>query len=128
MKKITYLLIAFLATTGMACTKTEEVVCSEEFRLITVGVTDAQGAPVLGATTYTIRQSDGDTIKIGFNQPNNGNYIVLTDNQKLLVKQEGEKFKFVVSKGTKSVSGVYKIQTDFCHIEYVSGPDNLILR
>ncbi len=130
MKNPIYLTLSLAAVLliGASCNKIEKVTCSAEFRTVTVGVIDDMGAPVIGATVITTRQSNGDTIKLGVAQPFTGDYVVLTDNQKLNVKPDGENFKFLVRKDNKVVSGIFRIKSDYCHIYYISGPDQLILR
>lgn len=121
------LLLAVL-TLFSACTKTEKVNCTTSFNMVSVALKDEKGFPVPDATVYTIRQSNGDTLNLGIQQPRTGDYIIISDNQKMVVSQQGENFKFLARKGNLFVSAIYKVRSDLCHVIYVSGPDELILK
>ncbi|MES2627907.1 MAG: hypothetical protein V4616_02965 [Bacteroidota bacterium] len=128
MKKTIYLAFLGLLLTTIGCNKTEKVSCSDEFVTIKAGVVDATGKPVLGANVFTIRQSNGDTIRRGTTIPGTVEYAVLTDNEKSKVNPQGENFRFVVRKDNKFVTGIYRIKTNYCHLVYVSGPTSLTLK
>jgi hypothetical protein len=93
-------------------------VCTDEFRFIALTVS----GPSL-TDFYTVRTSTLDTIRVnGDDIVFNDSYVVLTDLQRAMLEGRQEEFRFIGIRGdTISVSEVYLIRADRCHIEKVSG-------
>ena len=108
----------------ISCTKDEEVICTMEYRYISI---DVKGGIL--DDFYTIRKYTGDTIR---NEKDNiigsNSYIILSDNYQNKIKNKEEIFIF---KGyiTDSlvVNEQYVIKADECHINYVSGKKEINL-
>lgn len=108
----------------ISCTKDEEVICTMEYRYISI---DVKGGIL--DDFYTIRKYTGDTIR---NEKDNiigsNSYIILSDNYQNKIKNKEEIFIF---KGyiTDSlvVNEQYVIKADECHINYVSGKKGINL-
>ena len=125
MKKFSlHIIIFFTILFFISCAKEEEVICTMEWRYISI---DVKGGVL--DNFYTIRKYTGDTIRyekdniIGSNS-----YIILSDNYQNKIKNKEEIFIF---KGyiTDSlvVNEQYVIKADECHINYVSGKKEINL-
>lgn len=125
MKAVSFFIILFVSILIIiSCTKDEEVICTEEYRYISI---DVKGGIL--DDFYTIRKYTGDTIR--YEKDNlNGNYtyIILSDNYQNKIKNKEEIFIF---KGyiTDSlvVNEQYIVKADECHINYVSGKKEINL-
>ena len=108
----------------ISCAKEEEVICTMEYRYISI---DVKGGIL--DDFYTIRKYTGDTIRNEKdNIIGNNSYIILSDNYQNKIKNKEEIFIF---KGyiTDSlvVNEQYVIKADECHIDYVSGKKEINL-
>ena len=119
-----FILIVVSILIIISCTKDEEVICSMEYRYISI---DVKGGIL--DDFYTIRKYTGDTIR--YEKDNiigNNSYIILSDNYQNKIKNKEEIFIF---KGyiTDSlvVNEQYVIKADECHINYVSGKKEINL-
>ena len=119
-----FILIVVSILIIISCTKDEEVICSMEYRYISI---DVKGGIL--DDFYTIRKYTGDTIRNEKdNIIGNNSYIILSDNYQNKIKNKEEIFIF---KGyiTDSlvVNEQYVIKADECHINYVSGKKEINL-
>ena len=119
-----FILIVVSILIIISCTKDEEVICTMEYRYISI---DVKGGIL--DDFYTIRKYTGDTIR--YEKDNiigNNSYIILSDNYQNKIKNKEEIFIF---KGyiTDSlvVNEQYVIKADECHINYVSGKNEINL-
>ena len=119
-----FILIVVSILILISCTKDEEVICTMEYRYISI---DVKGGIL--DDFYTIRKYTGDTIR--YEKDNilgNNSYIILSDNYQNKIKNKEEIFIF---KGyiTDSlvVNEQYVIKADECHIDYVSGKKEINL-
>ena len=125
MKKFSlHIIIFFTILFFISCAKEEEVICTMEWRYISI---DVKGCVL--DDFYTIRKYTGDTIR--YEKDNilgNNSYIILSDNYQNKIKNREEIFIF---KGyiTDSlvVNEQYVIKADECHINYVSGKKEINL-
>ena len=113
-----FILIVVSVLILISCTKDEEVICTMEYRYISI---DVKGGIL--DDFYTIRKYTGDTIRNEKdNIIGNNSYIILSDNYQNKIKNKEEIFIF---KGyiTDSlvVNEQFIIKADECHIDYVSG-------
>ena len=119
-----FILIVVSILIIISCTKDEEVICTMEYRYISI---DVKGGIL--DDFYTIRKYTGDTIR---NEKDNiigsNSYIILSDNYQNKIKNKEEIFIF---KGyiTDSlvVNEQFIIKADECHINYVSGKKEINL-
>ena len=119
-----FILIVVSVLILISCTKDEEVICTMEYRYISI---DVKGGIL--DDFYTIRKYTGDTIR--YEKDNiigNNSYIILSDNYQNKIKNKEEIFIF---KGyiTDSlvVNEQFIIKADECHIDYVSGKKEINL-
>jgi len=125
MKKFSlHIIIFFTILFFISCAKEEEVICTMEWRYISI---DVKGGVL--DNFYTIRKYTGDTIR--YEKDNilgNNSYIILSDNYQNKIKNKEDVFIF---KGyiTDSlvVNEQYIIKADECHINYVSGKKEINL-
>lgn len=126
--------LATMVLSAASCDKrTDEVpdcsavLCTMEFRSISVKVTDNNNAPVVLDDHYTENVSTGAIIR-----PENGTtvgtYVVYSDaGLKTLINQTAT-FRFVGMKnGNVVVDERYTISGDCCHINKVSGKDTIVI-
>ena len=119
-----FILIVVSILILISCTKDEEVICTMEYRYISI---DVKGGIL--DDFYTIRKYTGDTIRNEKdNIIGNNSYIILSDNYQNKIKNKEEIFIF---KGyiTDSlvVNEQFIIKADECHIDYVSGKKEINL-
>lgn len=119
-----FILIVVSILIIISCTKDEEVICTMEYRYISI---DVKGGIL--DDFYTIRKYTGDTIRNEKdNIIGNNSYIILSDNYQNKIKNKEEIFIF---KGyiTDSlvVNEQFIIKADECHIDYVSGKKEINL-
>ncbi len=119
-----FILIVVSILIVSSCTKEEEVICTMEWRYISI---DVKGGVL--DDFYTIRKYTGDTIR--YEKDNiigNNSYIILSDNYQNKIKNKEEIFIF---KGyiidSLVVNEQYVIKADECHINYVSGKKEINL-
>lgn len=109
----------------LACSKDEEVNCTLEFRFV--------GLTVKGDSLheyYTIRNATSDTLR--FNQcnsfPEERWYLILDDTFSDELRNSQEDFRFVgLINDTIAVDEAYVISADECHINRVSGENEITL-
>ena len=120
--------ISLLLLAGCIETKKSDnqIMCTEEFRTVSLVILDKNGDPVLNGQTCTL-DIHGDTVlknQIGFFP---GSYIVLTDNEKNKVGlgSGSDPFQFFFKTDSLEASVLFKINRDACHINKVSGSDTI---
>ncbi len=103
----------------------ENVICTEEFRAVTIQVIDSLDRPVLLDSFLTIDLLT--SLPIAVNSTTlDGSYPVITDSEIELLKFSGTPLRFL-----GYLNNVLKVQEDFlvgrdcCHIDYLSG--NLVV-
>lgn len=126
MKKIVALTIAAATICG-GCSDDRDVVCTEEFRMITLQVQDPDRKPVLLDSFFTVRAGNGE--RIASTQQIPGYYTVLDDNYQPRLKRERDNFIFHGFRGgLKVVEETYSVSADNCHITKLSGKDSVMIQ
>jgi hypothetical protein len=128
MKKI---LLLFSLLFLFACSDRGKI-CTEEFRMISVEITDTVNEPIEIDNYYLIKVESGDTV---FTKDNpavgndiSGELIIFTDNQMAYTDEEGKEFRLNCYKDqTNIVQENYQIRHDGCHVELVSGKTRIRL-
>jgi|GEM_PF-813070 len=103
----------------------DEIICSDEFRIVGVTVTGGELQDF-----YTVRSSTNDTIRYSDNQdyPMGRWYPVLDDSYQILLEGIEDDFYFVgILDGVKVINQHFIIGADRCHIYKLSGPREIIL-
>jgi len=126
----------FISLILYSCTDTNDgLVCTEEFRMLTITVNYSDQLPVLLTDYYTLKTSTGEKIDfkpeneyIDSMYTNNGTYVLFTDDKMSKVSRSGTEFQFKGFIDTiLMVNKTFIIRNDGCHIELVSGNPNIIL-
>lgn len=111
----------FVVMLSFQCKK--DSACTMEFRIVSI--------QVIGESLddfYTIRNSNGDTLRYENFAPDQNTYTVLDDNFHVYLKNAIENFTFIgVIGGQKVVEESFVIKGDNCHFEKVSGPGSVII-
>lgn len=120
------LLFWVLALVMIACSgndKSDEVNCTEEFRMIGVTVTGGQLTDF-----YTIRAATNDIIRFTDNQgyPLGSWYPVLDDSYQPILEGKQEDFYFIGRIGDSTLfEKHFIIGADQCHISKILGPEKI---
>lgn len=130
MNSIRLFIFAWVMLLLSSCTtETEDCICSEEFRTITVLVINQSNKPVEGLTT-TVTNEKGIIYNLPDISPLPGYYLVMSDSYVGDFSTAAKKILFAGITDSGSVHGEYFINTDRCkcHIQKISGPDTLVLK
>lgn len=106
--------------------------CTFDLRSVTVHVVDERGNPVQLDGVRTIRSSTKKEIRnqvIGAENYRQGYYTVLSDSELREVSACGELYAFEgFRNGKKVLSGKFQVKSDCCHVEKLSGPEQIVLK
>jgi hypothetical protein len=106
-------------TTKQACDP--GIMCTMDFRSVSVQVRDASGGPVRLDSAYTLRKKTGQQIRHE-HHPAADSYTVLDDGFQKTLANRQETFLFTGFRdGRKVVEEPFVISADCCHIGKVSG-------
>jgi hypothetical protein len=129
MKLFLVVFIALLFLAGCKEYNKIDCLCTQEFRMITVEITDSLNRPLTNLQTRTINMY-GKTIiplykKLDF-QPNL--YVIADDSNLNSLTTLPTAFVFIVTDSVKSNSYNYVLNTDDCkcHINKIEGPQKII--
>ncbi len=121
--------VLILLLLSSCTTEMEDCICTEEFRVISVLITDGSGDPIEGLTA-TITDEKGKHYILPDSAPLSGYYIVMSDKYVQDFSTSAKKILFTAASDSGSVNGEYFINTDRCkcHIQKISGPDTLVFK
>ncbi len=132
MKKI--LLTASLLPGMIACHNTnscEKVMCTADFRMITVQLQDSSGNPFVADKIISINNTNQilhtDTgMLLG-----DGRYYTIADDSHLKLLQQDTSYRSIIMKVIKNndtlASASYTIAADCCHVSKVAGKDTIVI-
>lgn len=146
MKNLVLAAIAIISM-GLSCSKSgtetgkdveadcpEDVMCTEEFRSIMVEVKNKKGESYELDSYQTIKLPEGEKLILDsdIGQDSvfraNGQYPVLTDGERKLVRQKGTEIQFTGSRnGKEVVKQTFIIGHDCCHIILMSGDTKIVI-
>lgn len=122
---------ALVAGLGLAaCDTSNGIVCTAEFRALTVTLRDSAGQPVLDAATVTTVPHTGDTLPITWlGTPVGGTYVYVDDGAKPGIRELGDSLRVDVdrSAGTDFSIAYFVDVPSGCHVRKVTGPDTLVV-
>lgn len=127
MKYLKLLPLAALFLFSFQCNKENigncaDVICTMDFRAVSITVTDKDGNSVQLDEAYTIRQGSGAVINNSQPPNENGVYNVLTDNYREELQNQQDYFTFIGKlAGEEVVKESFLISADCCHINYLEG-------
>lgn len=133
MKKLLGFLL-ILGTLLISCSEKldcEDMVCTKEFRMITVKFVDANGNPQIVKGFTSINKRTGEVLTPNNDTVNQGIYVVASDSDILKLSEKGDN---VLVSATDSKTNV-KLQVEYliagglcsCHVTKISGPDTVKL-
>ena len=129
MKKLYFALLLGTISLFSSCGKCDDdqVVCTEEFRRITLSVDNSTQLPVSLDEAYTLRGNS--TQKLFFEQsPDDGNYVVLDDSYHSELINAEDDFRFIGVKNNQVVvDQTFRIAGDNCHVFKKTGPDTILI-
>ena len=111
------------APSAKVCPCPKDIMCTEDFRFVTLRINDASGKPVLLDRYETVRASNNTVLARADNTTMDaGTYVIASDGEKESISTCGEKFFFRGYKGGKKVvDEPYTLRNDCCHVERQSG-------
>ncbi len=120
-----------IAALGLAaCDTSNGVVCTLEFRALTVTLLDSAGQPVLDAATVTTLPRTGDTLAITWlGTPVGGTYVYVDDGAINTIRELGDSLRVDVdrSAGTDFAIAYFVDVPSGCHVNKVTGPDTMVV-
>ncbi|HKB85397.1 MAG TPA: hypothetical protein VKD08_04455 [Ignavibacteriaceae bacterium] len=121
--------VLVLLLLSSCATETEDCICTDEFRVITVLIINETGSPVEGLQT-TVRDEKGKSYNPEEGTLYAGYYSIMTDKYVTDFTTDSKKIYFTASSDSMNVNGEYFINTDRCrcHINKISGPDTLVIK
>ncbi|OFX27576.1 MAG: hypothetical protein A2041_11935 [Bacteroidetes bacterium GWA2_31_9b] len=119
----------------LSCNTDNSIICTEEYRMLTVFLSDTSDNPVILTSNYTEKTSTDEIIYFieednYFDSINrvNGIYILFTDGKMSMTTKSGTEFRF---KGfidsVLVVNEPYIIKNDGCHVLLESGNTEIII-
>jgi hypothetical protein len=105
--------------------------CTMEFRLLTVRVADASGAPVRDANIVVRREKTGDVVVRSGPPASGDDYFLFDDNSMPATEPDGDWFVIEATSGGKSGSirqRLGRTQPCSCHVERKEGPGTVVIR
>lgn len=131
MKLFSVVFIALLFLAG--CKEYNEIdcLCTQEFRMITVEITDSLNRPLTDLQTRTIDIFGKTIIPLSKKLDYKPNLYVIADDSNLnSLTTLPTTFVFIVTDSVKSNSYTYVLSTDDCkcHINQIDGPNKIIFQ
>lgn len=107
-----------------------DVICTMEFRSLSVQFKDASGKPVAVKDYTAIIKRTGETTTTTSENNNNGNYLVVSDSDTKKLSEAGDTIEVSatnpLTNQRKTVQFVVKGGKCACHIEKISGPEEVV--
>jgi hypothetical protein len=131
--------IAFILIIGpilfFSCKRNKEVICTMEYRMLTVTVKDSASKPVHLSQYYVKKTSTGEIIDFSREEPYldsinriNGIYILFSDGKMGMTSETGTEFELHgISGTTEKVNEKYSIGNDQCHVQMISGKTAIVI-
>ena len=120
----------------VSCDKSQpDVVCTTEFRMLTVSIKDTASNPVLLSNYFVKKTSSGEIIDFSKEDPYQdsinriqGIYIIFTDGKMEMTSKNGTGFEFHGILGTTEIiNEQYLFGHDECHVTLLSGKPEIII-
>lgn len=137
MKNSAVLFLSAIISVATACTDLgdDTVMCTEDYRMLTVTVSDPNGAPFLLDSSFVKKTATGEVIRFEAEDPYmdsvlrlEGRYLLMTDGKMGLTSGTGTEFTFHGFKsGMGLISESYVIANDRCHVLKLSGRDTVVV-
>lgn len=128
-----YLFSVFLVFFVTSCedSPVNSPLCTAEFVMINLKITDASGQPVNNATVHVIHANSGDTLQVCENyeclEGDMGNYTIFHDGLMEKVSFEGEPFTVNGNTEQDSFREDFVFARNKCHVYKKSGPEIIMV-
>jgi hypothetical protein len=112
-----------------SCKNDNGVMCTQEYRMLTISVKDSSSNPVLLTSSYIKKTSTGEILEFPDSTlRSQGMYVVCSDGNMQMTSGTGTEFEFygILNKAI-IVDEKYIIGNDQCHVHMISGKTNIIL-
>ena len=133
MKKIIglFLVLGFLMLSCSDSVECADIVCTKEFRTVSLRFVDANGNPQIVKDFTVVNKRTGEIMTAINDMASQGLYVVASDADLLKLSEKGDNVQITAINSKTNV----KVQADFvisgglcaCHINKISGPDTLEL-
>lgn len=116
------------------CSCPENLICTEEYRTISLEIRDASGKAVSLDDYYTTKISNGEKIELKEEGRDSiarsvGFYPVLEDKNMQIVDKCGEQFEFIgIKNDVTVVKEILTVKNNCCHIELIKGKTKVVLQ
>jgi hypothetical protein len=105
----------------------DPVVCTMEYRTISVEVVDDAGNPVGGLTPTVRNLRTGEVLPFDEGAfGGEGHYLVATDAHRERLSEEGDRLLFNAAGGGRVAEAEFVVAADPCHVQKVSGPERIV--
>lgn len=101
-----------------------KIICTHEFRSITIKITDSQNSPVALDYYYSFNKSSGQIYKLE-GDPSAGIYTILTDAEMGNILQKGSKIIFTGTKNGEKLTETFVIGHNCCHLVKLKGESKI---
>jgi hypothetical protein len=118
----------------LSCKQSHEVMCTMEYRMLTVSIKDSAAQPVILGSYFLKNTATSEVLDLSSQDPFadsinriGGRYFICNDGMMGMVSTSGTAFEFHGMQGSKEVvNEPYIIGKDECHIRLVSGKTEII--
>jgi hypothetical protein len=126
-----FLVLGFLMLSCSDSVECEDIVCTKEFRTVSIRFVDANGNPQIVKDFTVINKRTGEIMTAINDMASQGLYVVASDADLLKLSEKGDNVQITAINSKTNV----KVQADFvisgglcaCHINKISGPDTIQL-
>ncbi len=117
------------ANTANSCPCPKDIMCTEDFRFVTLTVADETRKPIVLDRYETVRASNNAVLARKDNTTMGaGTYVVASDGEREGISACGEIFFFRGYRGGKKViEEEFTLRNDCCHVERQSGRTEVVL-
>lgn len=102
----------------------EEIICTHEFRSITLKITDSNNSPVALDYYYSFNKSSGQIYKLK-GDTSAGIYTILTDAEMGNILQKGSEIIFSGTKNGEKLTERFLIGHNCCHLVKLEGENEV---
>ncbi len=114
-----------------SCRSDKGVMCTQEYRMLTITVKDTASKPVILSTYFVKKTTTGEIIDYSREDSIyriQGIYFICTDGKMGMTSKEGTEFEFHGILGTTEVvNEKYLIGNDACHVKMLSGKTEIVI-
>lgn len=126
-----FLVLGFLMLSCSDSVECADIVCTKEFRTVSIWFVDANGNPQIVKEFTVVNKRTGEIMTAINDMASQGLYVVASDADLLKLSEKGDNVQITAINSKTNV----KVQADFvisgglcaCHINKISGPDTLEL-